>query len=172
MTLNLADYIRDCPNFPKQGILFKDITPLLQSPDAYSQCISQLREQWADIPYDAIAAFDARGFLFGGPLALVERKPLIMLRKKGKLPGECASVTYGLEYGRAELEVQRDVVKPGSRVLLVDDLLATGGTTKAGCELLEGLGAKVVGCAYVVELTDLPGRSILTKYDVRSVLRY
>lgn len=170
--MNLQNYIRDIPDFPKPGILFKDITPLLGVPDAFAESIRLLANQYRSASIDAIAAAEARGFLFAAPLALELRKPLIPLRKPGKLPYRTYSLKYELEYGTAELHMHIDGVERGARVLLVDDLLATGGTMKAGCGLIEQAGGVVAGCAFLVELGFLDGRAKLQGYDIFSLIRY
>ncbi len=170
--MDLAQYIRDIPDFPKPGILFKDITPLLAEPRAFQMAIDQLYERYRAMPIDAVAAAEARGFLFAAPLALRLQKPLVPLRKPGKLPYRTYSLKYDLEYGSAELHVHIDGVSAGARVLLVDDLLATGGTMRAGCQLIEKAGGKVAGCAFLVELDFLHGREVLKPHEVFSLLRY
>src|SRR3954471_24417462 len=170
--MDLSKYVRDIPDFPKPGILFKDITPLLAEPRAFQHSIDLLTEHYRPLPLDAIAAAEARGFLFAAPLALALRKPLIPLRKPGKLPFRTYSLKYELEYGSAELQVHIDGVSPGARVLLVDDVLATGGTMAAGCRLVEKAGGTVVGCAFLIELGFLNGRDKLPGYDVFSLLKY
>lgn len=170
--MELAQYIRDIPDFPKPGILFKDITPLLAEPSAFHEAIDRMYRQYLDRPIDAIAAAEARGFLFAAPLALRLQKPLIPLRKPGKLPYRTYSLKYELEYGSAELQMHSDVVKDGTKVLLVDDLLATGGTMKAGCQLIEQAGGRIAGCAFLVELSFLKGREVLHPHEVFSLIRY
>jgi adenine phosphoribosyltransferase len=170
--MDLARYIRNIPDFPKPGIQFKDITPLLASPDAFAAAIQQMAELVARRPYDVVAAAEARGFLFAAPLAYVAKKPLVPLRKPGKLPYLTHKLQYDLEYGQAELHVHVDSFTPGARVLLVDDLLATGGTLAAGCKLIEQAGGAVACCAVLVELTFLGGRRLLEPYEVCSVIRY
>jgi adenine phosphoribosyltransferase len=170
--MNLMQYIRDIPNFPKPGILFKDITPLLADPHALQYAIDRLAEHYPPTTVDAVAAVEARGFLFAAPLALKLQKPLIPLRKPGKLPYQTHTLQYDLEYGSAELQIHIDAFTTGKRVLLVDDLLATGGTMAAGCQLVEKAGGKVMGCAFLVELAFLAGRDKLKKYEVFSLLRY
>jgi adenine phosphoribosyltransferase len=170
--MDLQQFIRDIPDFPKPGILFKDITPLLADPPAFQHAIDRMAEQYHSKALDAIAAVEARGFLFAAPLALALKKPLIPLRKPGKLPYRTYSLAYELEYGSAELQVHIDGVGDGDRVLLVDDLLATGGTMNAGCQLVEKAGGKVVGCAFLVELTFLGGREKLKPHEVFSLIRY
>ncbi len=170
--MDLAPYIRDIPDWPKPGILFKDITPLLGNPDAFRQAIDQLADHYRDRLPDAIAAAEARGFLFAAPLALELRRPLVPLRKPGKLPYRTHALQYDLEYGSAELQVHTDGVPPGARVLVVDDVLATGGTMQAACRLIEKVGGEVAGCAVLLELTFLKGRDKLRPYEVFSLLQY
>ena len=170
--MDLTKYIRDIPDFPKPGILFKDITPLLADPDAFQDAIDRITEHYRKLPVDAVAAVEAHGFLFAAPLALTLHKPLVPLRKPGKLPFHTHALRYDLEYGSAELHVHTDAVANGARVLLVDDLLATGGTMKAGCQLVEKAGGRVVGCAFLVELTFLEGRAKLQPHEVFSLIRY
>jgi adenine phosphoribosyltransferase len=170
--MDLTAYIRDIPDFPKPGILFKDITPLLAEPKAFQYAIDQFAGKYGNDSIQAIAAAEARGFLFAAPLALRLKKPLVPLRKPGKLPHRTHSHAYDLEYGSAELHVHIDAITPGARVLLVDDLLATGGTMRAGCQLIEKAGGKVAGCAFLVELDFLHGREVLKPHEVFSLLRY
>jgi len=170
--MDLTQYIRDIPDFPKPGILFKDITPLLADPAAFQYAIDRMAEHYRGRPVDAVAAVEARGFLFAAPLALMLRKPLIPLRKPGKLPFHTHSLRYDLEYGSAELHVHTDGVVKGARVLLVDDLLATGGTMQAGCRLVEKAGGVVVGCAFLVELSFLEGGVKLKPHEIFSLIRY
>jgi adenine phosphoribosyltransferase len=170
--MDLARYIRDIPDFPRPGIIFKDITPLLADPEAFQEAIRRLHEHYQDQHIDAVAAAEARGFLFAAPLALLLKKPLIPLRKPGKLPYRTYSLKYDLEYGTAELQVHIDGVVSGHRVLLIDDLLATGGTMQAGCQLIEKAGGQVASCAFLVELTFLQGREKLEPYDVFSLIQY
>ncbi|MGL6097169.1 MAG: adenine phosphoribosyltransferase [Fimbriiglobus sp.] len=170
--MDLNSYIRDIPDFPKPGILFKDITPLLADPSAFEYAISRMAAHYATTEIDAIAAAEARGFLFAAPLALQLRKPLVPLRKPGKLPYRTYSLKYDLEYGQAELHMHVDGVAAGAKVLLVDDLLATGGTMAAGGKLIEQAGGVVVGCAFLVELGFLNGRAKLPGYDVFSLMTY
>lgn len=170
--MDLTPFIRDIPDFPKPGILFKDITPLLANATAFQHAIDLLSIQYAGQPIDAIAAAEARGFLFAAPLALKLHKPLVPLRKPGKLPYRTYSLKYDLEYGEAELHMHIDGVEAGQRVLLIDDLLATGGTMAAGGKLIEQAGGVVAGCAFLVELAFLNGRAKLANYDVFSVLTY
>jgi adenine phosphoribosyltransferase len=170
--MDLASYIRDIPDFPKPGILFKDITPLLATPPAFQESIDRLAAHYRNQPLDTVAAAEARGFLFAAPLALVLCKPLVPLRKPGKLPYQTHALQYDLEYGSAELHVHIDGVDQGARVLLVDDVLATGGTMQAGCKLIEKAGGVVAGCAFLLELTFLHGREKLRPHEVFSLLQY
>ena len=170
--MDLNAFIRDVPDFPKPGILFKDITPLLGDPAAFNDAIARLSTHFAGRPIDAIAAAEARGFLFAAPMAIGLLKPLIPLRKPGKLPYLTHSSQYDLEYGSAELHMHIDGIKPGAKVLLVDDVLATGGTMAAACKLIETAGGTVAGCAFLIELSFLNGRQHLVGYDVFSLLTY
>jgi adenine phosphoribosyltransferase len=170
--MQLAQYIRDIPDWPKPGILFKDITPLLAEPAVFQQSINELAAHYRDRAVDSIAAAEARGFLFAAPLALALKKPLVPLRKPGKLPYRTHALQYDLEYGSAELHMHTDGIASGARVLLVDDVLATGGTMEAGCRLIEKAGGKVVGCAFLLELTFLKGRDRLRPHEVFSLIQY
>jgi adenine phosphoribosyltransferase len=170
--MDFTKYIRDIPDFPKPGILFKDITPLLADPQAFQKSIDLLAERYKARSVDAIAAAEARGFLFAAPLALALKKPLVPLRKPGKLPYRTYSLKYDLEYGSAELQMHHDGVESGARVLLVDDLLATGGTMAAGCQLVELAGGTIAGCAFLVELSFLHGRERLQPHEVFSLVKY
>jgi adenine phosphoribosyltransferase len=170
--MDLAPFIRNIPDFPKPGIQFKDITPLLADPTAFTDAIGQMIGMFADRPYDAVAAAEARGFLFAAPIAYAVKKPLVPLRKPGKLPYRTHKLQYDLEYGQAELQIHVDGFEPGARVLLIDDLLATGGTLEAGCSLIEQAGGVVACCGVLVELTFLAGRERLRPREVRSLLRY
>lgn len=164
--------VRDIPDFPKPGILFKDITPLVRDPAALRLCVHQLLHPFLGQTITAVAGMEARGFIFGSLVAWELGVGFVPLRKPGKLPYDVQSVDYELEYGSAALEVHIDAVGQGDRVLLIDDLLATGGTAKASCELIESLGAEVIACGFVVELDFLKGRENLRKYPVHSLLRY
>jgi adenine phosphoribosyltransferase len=170
--MDLKTYIRDIPDFPKPGILFKDITPLLADPVAFRHAIDRWGVEFDGRPIDAIAAAEARGFLFAAPLALRLHKPLVPLRKPGKLPYRTYSLKYELEYGSAELQMHADGVPAGGRVLLVDDVLATGGTMEAGAKLITQAGGHVAACAFLVELSFLHGRERLREYEVYSLITY
>lgn len=168
----LRNKIRDIPDFPKPGIVFKDITPLVKDPAALRLAVHQMIHPFLGRDITAVAGMEARGFIFGSLVAWELGLPFIPLRKPGKLPYDVQSVSYDLEYGSAELEVHIDAVDSSDNVLLIDDLLATGGTAKASCELIEKLGARVEACAFVVELDFLHGRKILQNYEVHSLLHY
>ena len=168
----LHSKIRDIPDFPKPGIIFKDITPLVKDPASLRLAVHQLLHPFLGRDITAVAGMEARGFIFGSLVAWELGLPFIPLRKPGKLPYDVQSVSYDLEYGSAELEVHIDAVDETDKVLLIDDLLATGGTAKASCELIEKLGAQVVACAFVVELDFLAGRKLLKDYEVHALLHY
>jgi adenine phosphoribosyltransferase len=170
--IDLKQFIRDVPDFPKPGILFKDITPLLADPSAFEATIDLLCVHYEGRPIDAIAAAEARGFLFAAPMALRMKKALIPLRKPGKLPYATRSYRYDLEYGSAELHVHTDAIGDKHNILLVDDVLATGGTMAAACKLVEQSGGVVAGCAFLLELGFLNGRVPLSGRDCFSLLSY
>lgn len=169
---SLKTKIRDIADFPKPGIVFKDITPLVQDPATLKTCIDALITPFKDSNITAVAGMEARGFIFGSLAAWELGVGFIPLRKPGKLPYDVQSVDYALEYGNASLEAHIDAVTEGDRILLVDDVLATGGTAKASCELVEKLGGEVVACAFVMELSFLKGREQLTDYSLHSVMTY
>ena len=168
----IADYIRSIPDFPKPGILFRDITPLLASPEALQATVEQLAERVRDLDIDVVAAAEARGFIFAAPLAIQIGAGFVPVRKPGKLPFDTHAFRYQLEYGTDTLESHIDGVEVGQRVLLVDDLLATGGTIEACCHLIERAGAKIVGCAFVIELSALGGRNRIAPHDTISLITY
>jgi adenine phosphoribosyltransferase len=170
--LDLKAHIRDIPDFPKPGIVFKDITPLLGDPSAFAAAIDGLVAQTAGQRIDLVAAAEARGFMFGAPLALRLGVGFVPIRKPGKLPYKTITAEYALEYGSDRLEMHCDALEPGRRVLLLDDVLATGGTMKACCELVGRTGAQVVACAFVVELSFLNGREQLRPFEVMSLIQY
>lgn len=170
--INLNDYIRDVQDFPKPGILFKDITPLLGNCEAFESCIDQMVEKVKDMNIDVLAAAEARGFLFAAPLALKLGLGMVPIRKPGKLPYEKHSYSYELEYGTDTLEMHVDGVTAGQNVLVVDDLLATGGTVEACCRMVEQCDAKVAGCLFLINLTFLEGAKKLEPYPVISLLDY
>ena len=168
----VEDYIRSIPNFPKKGIIFRDITTVLQDPDGLKLAIDQMIQLLDGVEFDVIAGAESRGFLFGVPIAYALGKAFVPIRKKGKLPCETISQTYDLEYGSATIEIHKDALKPGQKVVLVDDLIATGGTMKAAAQLVEQLGAEVVRIIFLLELAGLEGRTQLAGYDVKMVVTY
>ena len=169
---NLKNFIRDIPDWPKNGILFRDITPLLADSDAFKEAIDALTANFINAKVEYVAAVEARGFIFGSAVAEKLDAGFIPIRKKGKLPFETESVTYDLEYGTDCLEVHKDAFKNGARVLMVDDLLATGGTMAAACKLIEKIGGRIEGISFLIELSDLSGIEKLTGYKVSSIISY
>jgi len=169
---DLKSLIREVPDFPKPGINFYDITTLLKHPEGLRRAVDGLSEQFRGVKVDTVIGIEARGFIFAPALAYHLGAGFVPVRKPRKLPAECASVSYDLEYGRDTLEIHRDAVGAGHRAIIADDLLATGGTAKAVVDLVEGLGGEVVGLVFVVELEFLPGRQRLAGYDVRSLIKY
>lgn len=169
---NLEDHIRSIPDFPKPGILFRDITTLLSNKQAFKSAVNSLAAGFKNKKIDLVVAVEARGFIFGAALAYKLGVGFIPVRKKGKLPWKTKSVTYALEYGTDALEMHEDAITPGARVLIVDDLLATGGTVKAVAELVEQFQGKIIGIAFVVELVDLKGREKLKGYPVISLIKF
>ena len=170
--MNIADYIAEIPDYPKPGVLFRDITTLLADGEAFHEAIEQMAAKVADLDFDLIIGSEARGFLFGTPLAYKLHKPFALVRKKGKLPRQTVSADYALEYGTATLEMHKDSIQPGQKVLIVDDLMATGGTIQAMARLTETLGGAVAGVLVLMELKDLGGREILKDYRLESVVVY
>lgn len=170
--MDLRGHIRDIPDYPKPGIVFRDVTPMFLDPEALDHAIAQLAGWAGDLGVDYIVAAEARGFILGGAVASRLGAGFVPARKRGKLPRETTSVEYALEYGVDTLEVHADAIRDGSRVLVHDDLLATGGTAAACCQLAEAAGAEVVGCAFVVELAFLEGRSRLDGREVHSLIVY
>jgi adenine phosphoribosyltransferase len=168
----LASYIRDIPDFPKPGILFKDITTLLKEPIAFRAAIDALVARYQTTPIDTIAGVESRGFIFGAPLAYALNIGFVPVRKVGKLPAQTINEEYALEYGTATIELHTDAIQPGARVLVVDDLLATGGTIRATCNLIEKAGATVEGLAFLIELSFLDGRKRLNGYDITALVSY
>ena len=169
---NLQDFIRNVPDFPKPGIGFKDITTLLKDAHAFRAAIDAIAAQYSSVKVDKIVGTESRGFIFGAPLAYNLNAGFVPVRKPGKLPAAVESVEYELEYGSDKVEVHRDAIVRGEKVLVVDDLLATGGTAAATAELVEKLGGDIVGIAFLIELTFLNGRSKLAKYPVTSLIRF
>ncbi len=170
--MDLAAYIRDIPDFPKEGIVFKDITPLLADAEALRYAVDQLAEFAVGKKVDLILGAEARGFILGATLAYTLGAGFIPARKPGKLPYNTVGAEYELEYGTDTLEIHEDAIAPGTRVMVHDDLLATGGTAKAKCDLVEKMGGEVVGVSFVVELAFLGGREKLEGYDVKSLIQY
>lgn len=170
--LDLKEYIRSIPDFPKTGILFKDITTLLKDKKAFKEVINSLADKFKHKKVDTVVAVEARGFILGGALANKLNAGFVPVRKKGKLPSQTNSVTYELEYGTDTLEMHRDAINPNARVLIVDDLLATGGTVKAVTDLVKQSQARIVGTAFLVELTDLKGKEKLKEHPVFSLIKY
>jgi adenine phosphoribosyltransferase len=171
-TASLESYIRSIPDFPKPGIVFRDITPLLASPEGLNASLDALTALTTDLQPDVVIGAEARGFLFGPALAHKLGAGFALARKPGALPHTTIRHEYSLEYGTSVLELHEDAIAPGARVLVHDDLLATGGTARALCSLAERLGGEVVGCAFLIELAFLPGRAALDGYDVHALIRY
>ncbi len=170
--VNLEKYIRNIPDWPKRGILFRDITPLLANPESFAAAIEALCGDFASAGIEYVCAVEARGFIFGSAAAEKLGAGFVPIRKKGKLPFETESITYSLEYGVDTLEVHKDAVRKDAKVLMVDDLLATGGTMAAACKLIEKIGGKIEAAVFLIELTDLAGREKLTGYKVKSVMSF
>ena len=170
--IDLKQYIRDIPDWPKKGILFRDITPLLNNPEVFSAAVDALCADYKEANVEYVAAVEARGFIFGSAVAEKLGAGFVPIRKKGKLPWQTESITYDLEYGTDTLEVHRDALERGAKVLMVDDLLATGGTMAAACRLIEKIGGQVIGITFLIELAGLNGREKVTDYKVRSIISY
>ena len=168
----LEDYVRSIPDFPEPGIIFRDVTTILQDADGLSLAIDSLRSMVKGLDYDLVVGPESRGFIFGVPVSYAEHKGFVPVRKKGKLPCETVSIQYELEYGTAEIEIHKDAIKPGQKVVIIDDLSATGGTTKAMTDLVEKLGGRVVKICFVMELAGLKGRDLLKDYAVESAIVY
>ena len=168
----IEDYIIAVPDFPKPGVLFRDITGILSDPDGLKLTLDAFYKTLENVNFDVVVGLEARGFLFGVPIAEHFHKPFVPERKKGKLPRETVEITYNLEYGTACMEVHKDAIKPGQRVVIVDDLLATGGTAKAAAHLVEKMGGKVECFAFVIELAGLKGREVLDGYRVESLTKF
>ena len=168
----LEDYVRSIENFPKEGIIFRDITTVIGDKDGFKLAIDGMIEKLKDLDFDVVVGPESRGFIFGTPVAYVLNKPFVPIRKKGKLPCETISEDYELEYGTATLEVHKDSIKSGDRVVIIDDLIATGGTTKAIIKLVERLGGQVVKICNVIELVDLKARDNLEGYEIESLIQY
>ena len=168
----IEEYVRSIPDFPEPGIIFRDVTSILQDADGLSLAVDLMQEKLKGVEFDLIVGPESRGFIFGVPIAYNLHKPFVPIRKKGKLPCETVSVEYELEYGTAQLEIHRDAIKPGQKVVIIDDLIATGGTNEAIVRLIEGLGGEVVKTVFLMELAGLNGRDKLKGYDVDSVIVY
>ncbi|MDO4519501.1 MAG: adenine phosphoribosyltransferase [Eubacteriales bacterium] len=168
----VEDYVRNIPDFPEPGIIFRDITSVLQDADGLHLAIDEMQKLIEGVDVDVIAGAESRGFIFGAALAYNLHKPFVLIRKKGKLPCETISRSYDLEYGSATIEIHKDAIKPGQKVVVVDDLIATGGTIEAACKLIEELGGEVVKTVFLMELAGLKGREKLKDYDVASVICY
>ena len=168
----LEDYVVSIPDFPKPGTIFRDVTSVLQDADGLQLAIEGMLEKLEDVDFDVVVGPEARGFIFGTPIAYLKKKPFVPIRKKGKLPRETVEISYDLEYGSATIEMHKDAIKPGQKVVVIDDLIATGGTTEAIVKLIEGVGGKVVKLVFLMELAGLEGRKLLKGYDVDSVIVY
>lgn len=168
----LKEYVRTIPNFPKEGIMFRDVTSVIQDPEGLKLAIDSMQDKIKDLDFDLVMGAESRGFVFGTPIAYNLNKGFVMCRKKGKLPCETISESYALEYGKATLEIHKDSIKPGQKVLIVDDLIATGGTVEAMIKLVEDLGGQVAGIVFLIELVDLHGRDKLKGYNVYSAIKY
>lgn len=169
--MDLRDKIRALKDYPSEGIIFRDITTLLKESDGFKEAIDQISDLRND-EVDVVVGIEARGFIVGAPIAYKKGCGFVPVRKPGKLPSETVSKEYSLEYGTDKIEMHQDAIKEGTKVLIVDDLLATGGTSKAAIELIESLGGVIIGLDFLIELEDLPGRDVLKGYDVRSVIKY
>ncbi len=170
--MNLRVLIKEYKDFPKEGVLFRDISPILRDPTAFKYVIDRFYEEYKEDQIDLIAGIESRGFIFASALALRFNKGMIMIRKQGKLPGDTTTKKYDIEYGNATMEIQKDIIKNGERVLIVDDLIATGGTAKASASLIESLGGIVAGFAFVIELSNLNGVNAINNYKICSLVRY
>ena len=168
----LEDYVRSIPDFPEPGIIFRDVTSVLQEADGLQLSINGIMDKLKDVDFDVVVGPESRGFIFGFPVAYNMKKAFVPVRKKGKLPCETISMEYDLEYGSAVIEMHKDSIKPGQKVVIIDDLIATGGTIEAITKLVEQLGGEVVKIVFLMELAGLDGRKKLAKYDVDSVIRY
>ncbi len=168
----VKDYITTIPDFPEKGIMFRDITTVLQDAEGFKLAVDEYAKLLEGVDFDVIAGAESRGFIFGAPLAYRFNKPFVPIRKKGKLPRETVSASYALEYGTAEIEMHVDSIKPGQKAVIIDDLIATGGTVKACCELVEKLGGKVEKILFLLELKGLNGRDALKGYTVETVVQY
>lgn len=170
--MDIKDYIRTIPDFPKKGIMFRDVTTVVQSGEGLKLAIDSLAQKLDGVDFDAIAGIESRGFIFGAPLAYEFGKPFVLIRKKGKLPFSTYEQEYSLEYGSATIEMHTDAIKPGQKVVIIDDLVATGGSAKAAANLIEKAGGKVALMLFLIELVDLKGRQFLKDYPVESIAVY
>ncbi len=168
----LEEYVVSIPDFPEEGIIFRDVTSVLQDADGLQLAVDTMQEKIKDLEYDVVVGPESRGFIFGTPIAYNNKKPFVLIRKAGKLPRETVSTSYDLEYGKATIEMHRDSIRPGQKVLIVDDLIATGGTTEAMIRLIEELGGEVVGVVVLIELAGLKGREKLAGYRLESAICY
>lgn len=168
----LRDYVAEIPDFPKEGIIFRDVTTILSDADGLHMAVDGLIEMLKNVDFDLVVGSESRGFIFGAPVAYAMHKGFILVRKKGKLPRETISESYDLEYGSATLEMHKDSIKPGQKVVIIDDLIATGGTTEAIVKMIEREGGDIVKIGFVMELAGLKGRDKLKKYDVDSLIIY
>ena len=168
----IEDYVVSIPDYPEPGIIFRDVTSILQDAEGLQLAIDSLQKKLEGLDFDVIAGTESRGFIFGMPIAYNLHKPFVLVRKKGKLPRETVSVSYDLEYGSAEIEMHKDSIKPGQKVVIIDDLIATGGTIEAAIKLVEQLGGEVVKVVFLMELAGLKGREQLSQYDVSSLIIY
>lgn len=170
--LDLKDAVRTIPDFPEEGVIFRDITTVLQNPEALKLAVDKMADAVKDIDFDLIAGPESRGFIFGVPLSYILGKGFIPIRKAGKLPYKTISKTYSLEYGSATVEIHTDAIAPGQKIMIIDDLLATGGTCKAIADLITEVGGQVVGMCFLIELLALGGREYNKSYDIKSILQY
>ena len=170
--MNLREKIAEYPNFPKKGILFRDFSPILKDPAAFSLIVDEFSKHFHPKDIDLFAGIESRGFILASVLASRYNKGMIMIRKAGKLPGKTAKLSYTIEYGKDSIEIQKDIIKKGQRILICDDLLATGGTAKASAKLIEKVGGKISGFAFIIELTELNGMKGISKYDCKSLVKY
>lgn len=172
MSKTLEDYVRSIPDFPEEGIIFRDITTVLQNPDGLQLAINGMLAELENVDFDVVVGTESRGFVFGTPVAYASGKGFVMVRKKGKLPCETISEEYDLEYGTSAVEMHKDSIQPGQKVVLIDDLIATGGTMEASIRMIERLGGEVVKIIFLIELAGLKGRERLAGYDVASLICY
>ena len=168
----LEEYVRSIPDFPEEGIIFRDVTSVLQDADGFHMAIEEMQKELEGVEFDVLVGAESRGFIFGAPIAFNLHKAFVPVRKKGKLPCETVEMSYDLEYGSATIEMHKDSIQPGQKVVIIDDLIATGGTIEATAKLVEELGGEVVKICFLMELAGLHGRDRLAKYDVESVIVY